>query len=173
MTTRTVTISLLPKLISAPSFGHHWKQLICNPQFTKDHSWPNISADDPDPGSGSKNLNLNRDHFWLDDPVEDLCFSGKFERKFLEQPMIVYEVFWLNFDNVRLYHVHYVPWAWTRFKKPTILFRIVTTFSDRECYSADFFQKITISALKFKSKFPATMNRERCSYRQPAESKYF
>ena len=29
--------------------------------------WPNISANDPDPGS--KNLNLNRDHFWLDDPA--------------------------------------------------------------------------------------------------------
>ena len=25
--------------------------------------WPNISANDPDPGSGSKNLILNRDHF--------------------------------------------------------------------------------------------------------------
>ena len=26
-----------------------------------------------------KNLNLNRDHFWLDDPVKDLCFSGSLQ----------------------------------------------------------------------------------------------
>ena len=29
-------------------------------------------SNDPDPGSGSKKLNLNRDHFSLDDPVKDL-----------------------------------------------------------------------------------------------------
>ena len=27
-----------------------------------------------------------------------------------QQPMIVYEVSWLNFDNVRLYHAYYVPY---------------------------------------------------------------
>ena len=62
-----------------------------------------------------------------------------------QQRIIVYEVPWLNFDNVSLYHVHYVHyvpcylwrksrstrsirtlWAWTRFKKQKILFRIVT-----------------------------------------------
>ena len=30
---------------------------LCNPY------WPNISANDPDPDSGSNNLSLNRDHF--------------------------------------------------------------------------------------------------------------
>ena len=50
--------------------------------------WPNISANEPDPvpGSGSKKLILNRDHFELDDPVKNLCFSRSFERKFMEQP---------------------------------------------------------------------------------------
>ena len=52
-----------------------------------------------------------------------------------QQPIIVYEVSWLNYDNLSLYHVHYALlslkkkqkyrintlWAWTRFKKPTIL----------------------------------------------------
>ena len=106
----------------------------------RNHYWANISANDPDTGSDSKNLILNRDHFWLDDPVKYFCFSGSFERIFLDSqhPIIVYEVSWMNFDNVSLYHVHYVPyylwrkgrntgsifnilWAWTRFKKPTIL----------------------------------------------------
>ena len=27
-----------------------------------------------------------------------------------QQPLIVYELSWLNFDNVRLYHAHYVPY---------------------------------------------------------------
>ena len=61
--------------------------------------WPNISANDPDPGLGSKKLILNRDHFCLDDPIKVFCFSGSFQRKFLEQTMIVYEVLLLNFDN--------------------------------------------------------------------------
>ena len=52
----------------------------------------------------------NRDNFWLDDPVKHFCILGSFERIFLEQPIIVYEVSCLNFENVRLYHVHYVPY---------------------------------------------------------------
>ena len=65
-------------------------------------------------------------------------------------PVIMYDVSWLNFDNVRdgqyvfiMYiicliifeektEVQYrinTLWAWTRFKKPTILFRIVTEIS--------------------------------------------
>ena len=56
--------------------------------------WPNISANDPYPGSGSKNLNLNQDHFWLDNPVKDLCFfrdhlKGNFWSS--KQPIVVYE----------------------------------------------------------------------------------
>ena len=47
--------------------------------------WANISAKDPDSGSCSKNLIVNRDHFSMDDPVKYFCFSGSFERKFLEQ----------------------------------------------------------------------------------------
>ena len=31
-----------------------------------------------------------------------------------QQPMIVYEVSWLNFDNARLYHAHYVPYYFWR-----------------------------------------------------------
>ena len=41
-----------------------------------------------------KSLNLNRDHFWLDDPFKDLCFSGSFERNFLEQPT-AYDSDWI------------------------------------------------------------------------------
>ena len=66
-------------------------------------------ANDPDPGSGSKDLSLNRDHFWLDDPVKDL----------LEQPIIVYEVLWLNLDNDCLYHVHFVLYCIWRKSRST------------------------------------------------------
>ena len=50
-----------------------------------------------------------------------VLFSGSFERNFLnsQQPMIVYEVLWLNFDNVRLYHVHYVPYYLWRKRRNT------------------------------------------------------
>ena len=77
-----------------------------------------------------------RDHFWL----EDLCFSGSFESRFLKQPISVYEVSWLNLimyvlscalcallslKKKQKYKINTL-WAWTRFKKPKILFRIVT-----------------------------------------------
>ena len=47
---------------------------------------------------------------------KDLCFSGLFERTFLDsqQPIIVYEVSWLNFDNVPLYHVPFYLWRKSR-----------------------------------------------------------
>ena len=44
--------------------------------FIKKFDWPNISANDPDPGSGWKNLSLKKYHFWLNDPVKGSLIFG-------------------------------------------------------------------------------------------------
>ena len=54
--------------------------------------WPNISVNDPDPGSGSKNLILNRDYFDWMTLLRIFFFSGSFERKFLGQSTAYYRV---------------------------------------------------------------------------------
>ena len=125
----------------------HDNRLLAIPKISF-HTIPKNKDPHPvknDPDSESIFLNLNRDHFWLDDPVKDLCFSGSFERKFLEQPTAYYHVwgfvikFWWCTSlsctlctlsslkkKYRINSLFNTLWAWTRFKKPTVLFKILT-----------------------------------------------
>ena len=49
--------------VTSPAEGYAIIQKDESKANTIYRHWPNISANDPDPGSGSKKLNLNRDHF--------------------------------------------------------------------------------------------------------------
>ena len=55
------------------SFTHQFR---LNIDIDNKRHWPNISANNPDPGSGSKNFILNWDNFLMDDPVKDFFLGG-------------------------------------------------------------------------------------------------